>query len=89
MRRLMPRFTIGRLLLAIAIVSPLSTALAAYATGFRCPRCFSGRVIPVWHGASNISCGALERAEREEIHLEFDAAKSRARWYCRACELEW
>ena len=46
MRRLMRRFTIGRLLLAIAIASPLSAALAGYATGFRCPLCFSGRVAP-------------------------------------------
>jgi hypothetical protein len=85
----MPRLTIGRLLLAFAIASPVSAALAGYATGFRCPLCFSGRVIPVYHGVRAMSCGAIERAERGEIHLGFDPAEGQSRWYCRACELEW
>ena len=88
-RQLLPRFSVGRLLLALAIASPLSAAFAGYATGFRCPLCFSGRVIPVWHGVRAMSCGAIERAQRGEIHIEFSAAKGQARWYCRACELEW
>jgi hypothetical protein len=89
LRRVLPRFSIARLLLAFAIASPLSVALAGYATGARCPLCFSGRVIPVYHGIRAMSCGSIERAERGEIHPEFGAATSHARWYCRACELEW
>jgi hypothetical protein len=50
LRRIMPRLTIDRILLAFAITSPVSAALAGYATGFRCPLCFSGQVIPVYHG---------------------------------------
>ena len=88
-RRVIPRFTIGRILLVIAIASPLSVALAGYATGFRCPLCFSGRVIPVYHGFLAMSCGSIERAQRGEIHIEFGTAEGQSRWYCQGCKFKW
>ena len=64
MRRYLPRFKLGRLLLAVAIATPLSAALGGYVTGFRCPLCFSGRIIPVFHGFP--MCREGELASRGE-----------------------
>ena len=88
MRRYLPRFTVGRLLLAVAMVTPLSAALGGYVTGFRCPLCFSGRIVPVFHGFP--MCREAELAGRGEIHLgKIQTSHGGTRWYCRACELEW
>jgi hypothetical protein len=88
MRRYLPRFKLGRLLLAVAIATPLSAAFCGYVTGVRCPLCFSGRVIPVFHGLP--MCRVGEMARRGEIHLgKPQDSQSATRWYCRACELEW
>jgi hypothetical protein len=86
MRRFVPRFRVGYLLLAIAIATPLSAAVAGYTTGWRCPLCLSGRVLPI---SREISCGAVERAERGEVHLDFSPASAAKHWFCRSCELKW
>ena len=87
MRRPRLRFTIRRLLLVIAIAGPLSASLAGWATGFRCPLCFSGRVVPVYRGFAG--CGLLQSAERGECVLDFNPPDGRTRWSCRACQLQW
>ena len=93
MRRYLPRFKLGRLLLAVAIATPLSAAVGGYVTGLRCPLCFSGRIVPVFHGIA--MCRTVELADRGELHLgepHFglpQTSQGATRWYCRACELEW
>lgn len=87
MRWLRPRFTIGRLMLTIAVATPLAVSLTGYATGSRCPLCLSDRVVPHLDGMFN--CVAVEQAQRGEIHLGSIANGARTRWYCRACELVW
>jgi hypothetical protein len=88
MRRRLLRLTIGRLLIAIAIVSPLSVAILGYATGFRCPLCFSGRVIPVHY--NELGCGWEVSARRGDLILEYGPGDvGPHRWYCRTCELKW
>jgi hypothetical protein len=88
MRRYLPRFKLGRLLLAVAIATPLSAALGGYVSGLRCPLCFSGRIVPVFHGIP--MCRTGELARRGELHLgKPQTSQGATRWYCRACELEW
>lgn len=88
MRRYLPRFKLGRLLLAVAIATPLSAALGGYVTGLRCPICFSGRIVPAFHGFP--MCREVELADRGELHLgKPQTSQGATRWYCRACELEW
>jgi hypothetical protein len=88
MRRYLPRFKLGRLLLAVAIATPLSAALGGYVTGLRCPICFSGRIVPVFHGLP--MCRVGELARRGELHLgKPQTSQGTTRWYCGACELEW
>ena len=88
MRKYLPRFKLSRLLLAVAIATPLSAALGGYVTGLRCPLCFSGRIVPVFHGIP--MCREGELARRGELHLgKPQTSQGATRWYCRACELEW
>ena len=88
MRTRFPRITITRLLLAIAILTPLSVAIAGYTTGCRCPACFSGRVVPVYY--NEIGCGWDESVRRGEIIIEYGPGYDPPhRWACRDCDLKW
>jgi hypothetical protein len=88
MRRLLPRLTVGRLLIAVAIVGLLSASLAGYLTGYRCPLCFSARVVPVYY--NGLVSDWDTSVEREGLVFEYGPGKvGPHRWSCRACSLRW
>ncbi|QEH39187.1 hypothetical protein OJF2_77990 [Aquisphaera giovannonii] len=80
MRCLIPRFTIRRYLLALAVACPLAASLLGYLTGRLCPLCFSGRVETTYR------CVLLPRAEDGRTEPYFGTPIARS---CRRCGLTW
>jgi hypothetical protein len=80
MRRLMPRFTIRRLLLVMVIACSLSASLIGYATGIRCPLCFSGQTGRVDR------CCLITRTADGKTH---EVLGTPVGWCCNTCGLEW
>jgi hypothetical protein len=80
MYRLLTRRQIHVLLVALFVVFPVSASIACYASGIRCPLCFSARITRVYR------CCVIRKCPDGQVRAEFCTPLG---WECDRCGLNW